>query len=327
MTSHPCVSVIMPIYNAAERLEESVGGILAEAELPLELICVDDGSTDASGCLLEEMAAKDARLRLIRQENAGPGVARNRGLEVLRGDFFTFADADDALEPGYLRGLHETAVGMGADVVVSGWTRVDRAGERVSQTLCEAPALLPPGAAALCGLPRTSWGRLYRREVLERSQARFPLGVCYGEDTAFDYLIDSFCKIIVLHPSTGYLYRDEAGSVSNTRLAEKLPGMVDALAWLAAEFRRRGMSALHRELLAGYAAHALRRIRARACHGCQRECARRTSEILHEAGVSEADFSALRSKDARCLSRILAGGSGLSLGYYWKRLYRALRGR
>ena len=246
---------------------------------------------------------------------------------MLRGDFFTFADADDALEPGYLRGLHETAVGMGADVVVSGWTRVDRAGERVSQTLCEAPALLPPGASALCGLPRTSWGRLYRREVLERSQARFPLGVCYGEDTAFDYLIDSFCKVIVLHPSTGYLYRDEAGSVSNTRLAETLPGMMDALAWLAAEFRRRGMSALHRELLAGMrlmrcAGFAL--ARAMAASGIARAGRRR---FLHEAGVSEADFSALRAKDARCLSRILAGGSGLSLGYYWKRLYRALRGR
>lgn len=327
MTSHPCISVVMPVYNAAERLKESIGSVLAESELPLELICVDDGSTDASGRLLEEMAAKDARLRLIRQENAGPGAARNQGLEVLRGDFFTFADADDALGAGYLRGLYETAVGMGADAVVSGWTRVDRSGGRLPQALCEAPTLLSVRADALCGLPRTSWGRLYRRGVLERSQARFPLGVCYGEDTAFDYLIDSFCKIIVLHPSTGYLYRDEAGSVSNTRLADKLPGMVDALAWLATEFRRRGMNALNRSLLAGYASHALRRIRARARHACQRECARRAAEILREAGVSEADFSALRTKEARCLSRILAGGSGLSLGYYWKRLHRTLRGR
>lgn len=321
------ISVIMPVFNAAERLKESVGSVLAEAELPLELICVDDGSTDASGSLLEEMAAKDDRLRLIRQENAGPGAARNRGLELLTGDFFTFADADDVLEPGYLRELYETAVSMDADAVVSGWTRVDRAGGRSARSLCETPAILPPGAAALNCLPRASWGRLYRRVVLERSQARFPLEVFYGEDTAFNCLIDSFCKIIVLHPATGYLYRDEEGSVSNTRLAETLPGMMDALAWLAAEFRRRGMSALHRELLAGYAAHALRRIRARACHGCQRDCARRAAEILHEAGVSEADFSALRAKDARCLSRILAGGSGLSLGYYWKRLHRVLRGR
>lgn len=327
MTSHPCVSVIMPIYNAAERLEESVGGILAEAELPLELICVDDGSTDASGSLLEEMAAKDARLRLIRQENAGTSAARNRGLELLTGDFVTFADADDVLEPGYLRELYEAAELHGADVVV---TRLSRLlpGQPVQRNpLGDRPEVLPAAASSILSLTPNSCGRLYRREVLERSQARFPLGIRYGEDTAFNCLIDSFCQVILTHPSTGYLYRDEAGSVSNTRLAEKLPGMVDALAWLADEFRRRGMSALNRELLAGYASHALRRIRARARHGCQRECARRAAEILHEAGVSEADFSALRSKDARCLSRILAGGSGLSLGYYWKRLYRALRGR
>lgn len=327
MSSHPCVSIIMPVYNAAERLEESVGSVLAETELTLELICIDDGSTDASGRLLEGLAARDARLRLIRQENAGTSAARNRGLELLTGDFVTFADADDVLEPGYLRELYEAAQLHGADVVV---TRLSRLlpGQPVQRNpLGDRPEVLPAAASSILSLTPNSCGRLYRREVLERSQARFPLGVCYGEDTAFDYLIDSFCKIIVLHPSTGYLYRDEAGSVSNTRLAEKLPGMVDALAWLAAEFRRRGMSALHRELLAGYAAHALRRIRARACHGCQRDCARRAAEILHEAGVSEADFSALRAKDARCLSRILAGGSGLSLGYYWRRLHRALRGR
>lgn len=327
MTSHPCVSVIMPIYNAAERLEESVGGILAETELPLELICVDDGSTDASGRVMEEMAAKDDRLRLVRQENAGTSAARNRGLELLAGDFVTFADADDILEPGYLRELYEAAQLHGADVVV---TRLSRLlpGQPVQRNpLGSHPQVLPPAASSILALTPNSCGRLYRREVLERSQARFPLGIRYGEDTAFNCLIDSFCKVILTHPATGYLYRDEASSASNTRLAEKLPGMVDALAWLAEEFRQRGMSALDRELLAGYASHALRRIRARACHGCQRDCARRAAEILHESGVSEADFSALRAKDARCLSRILAGGSGLSLGYYWRRLHRVLRGR
>ncbi len=327
MSSHPCISIIMPVFNAAERLVESVGSVLAETELPLELICVDDGSTDASGRVLEEMAAKDARLRLIRQENAGTSAARNRGLELLTGDFATFADADDILEPGYLRELYEAAQLHGADVVVTQLSRLLPGQPVQRKPLGSHPQVLPPAASSILALTPNSCGRLYRREVLERSHARFPLGIRYGEDTAFNCLIDSFCQVILTHPATGYLYRDEASSASNTRLAEKLPGMVDALAWLAAEFRRRGMSALHRELLAGYAAHALRRIRARACHGCQRDCARRAAEILHEAGVSEADFSALRAKDARCLSRILAGGSGLSLGYYWKRLHRVLRGR
>ncbi len=91
------VSVIIPVYNAAKYLKLSLDSVLGQSVRDLEAICIDDGSTDESAAVLSEYAAKDSRLKILTQANAGQGAARNRGLEIAQGEYVYFMDADDKL--------------------------------------------------------------------------------------------------------------------------------------------------------------------------------------------------------------------------------------
>ncbi|MGF0069697.1 glycosyltransferase family 2 protein [Candidatus Spyradosoma sp. SGI.093] len=93
----PFVSVIVPVYNAEKYLRECLDSVIDQSLREIEIICVDDGSTDASPAVLAEYAARDSRVRVITQENAGVGPARNAGIRAARGEFVAFIDPDDLL--------------------------------------------------------------------------------------------------------------------------------------------------------------------------------------------------------------------------------------
>jgi len=93
--SRPDVSVVIPVHNTERFLEECLQSVLAQSGVQLEVICVDDGSTDSSGDVLDQLAARDSRICVLHQGNAGPSVARNRGMEVATGRYLCFMDSDD----------------------------------------------------------------------------------------------------------------------------------------------------------------------------------------------------------------------------------------
>ena len=113
----PRISVIVPFYNVEAYLEECLDSILGQDFDGFEVLLVDDGSPDGSRAIAERYAARDPRVRIITRENGGLGAARNTGVRAARGRFLTFVDSDDALAPGALRRLHETAVRTGSDIV------------------------------------------------------------------------------------------------------------------------------------------------------------------------------------------------------------------
>lgn len=113
------VSVVMPIYNAGEYLCRAISDVLAQTITDIELICVDDGSTDNSSAIIEGFKNKDPRVLSIRQNNAGPSVARNKGLELVRGKYVIFLDADDMYEPTLLESLYEICERDNLDVAVA----------------------------------------------------------------------------------------------------------------------------------------------------------------------------------------------------------------
>lgn len=88
-------SIVVPVHNAEGTLDQCLDSLLGQTYGDLEVVCVDDGSTDGSAALLSERAARDSRVRVVRQDNAGPGVARNRGIDEARGAYLYFCDADD----------------------------------------------------------------------------------------------------------------------------------------------------------------------------------------------------------------------------------------
>ena len=100
------VSVIMPVYNAEDYLRESMESILSQTMTDLELICVDDGSQDNSLYILNEMALKDTRIKVVSQTNQGAGAARNNAMIKACGEYVYFMDADDSLELNALAELY-----------------------------------------------------------------------------------------------------------------------------------------------------------------------------------------------------------------------------
>lgn len=114
------VSVIIPIYNAEKYLHQCMDSIVGQTLREIEIICVDDGSTDHSAEILKEYQDRDQRISVITQENAGAGAARNRGLMEARGEYLSFLDADDFFEVDMLRTAYEKAKEARAQIVVFG---------------------------------------------------------------------------------------------------------------------------------------------------------------------------------------------------------------
>ena len=181
--SDPRVSVIVPVHNSERYLEECLDSILAQTERDIEVICVDDGSTDSSPAILAGFASRDSRLHVITQECRGAGAARNRGLEEARGTYLSFLDADDLFEPEMLEDAANALDEADADIVVFGawlydtnlkirrnayWT-LDRS------RLPDRPTFSADDMsdAIFNSFGNYTWNKLFRRAFVEDNSLRF----------------------------------------------------------------------------------------------------------------------------------------------------------
>ena len=112
------VSIIIPIYNVESFLKECLNSVISQTLKDIEIILVDDGSTDSSLSICQEYAKRDSRITVLTQKNKGAGAARNKGLELARGKYLSFLDADDFFTPKLLARLFETAESRNSDIVV-----------------------------------------------------------------------------------------------------------------------------------------------------------------------------------------------------------------
>jgi CRISPR system Cascade subunit CasB len=189
----PRFSVIVPAYKVQAYLHECLDSVLSQSYPDLELIAVDDCSPDACGAIIDEFAARDARVRAVHlPENQGLGRARNAGLEQATGDYLVFLDSDDTLTPDALRAIADRIKETGdPDVLVFDYARTFWSGDaqrnKVAAQLTEqgpAPFRLEdrPG---LLRVIMVAWNKAYRREFVEREGFAFPPG--YYEDTPWTY--------------------------------------------------------------------------------------------------------------------------------------------
>ena len=116
----PKVSVIVPVYNTEEYLEQCIGSITSQTLKEIEIIIVDDGSNEECAILCDSLAKTDERIRVIHKQNAGPGFARNTGIEAASGEYIGFVDSDDYIKPDMYDVLYNAALKTNADLVVSG---------------------------------------------------------------------------------------------------------------------------------------------------------------------------------------------------------------
>lgn len=126
MSESPLVSVVVPVYNAESCVEDCVASILAQTYGNLEVLLVDDGSTDCTSSILKKIAARDNRVRVFFKANGGVSSARNLGLDNASGGFFCFVDADDTIEPNMVEVLLSACLDTGSDVACCGFKREGR---------------------------------------------------------------------------------------------------------------------------------------------------------------------------------------------------------
>ena len=215
------ISVIVPVYNVARYLPQCVDSILSQDYEDLEVILIDDGSTDASGEICDRYGASDSRVRVIHQKNGGAAAAKNAGLRLATGDYLTFADSDDYLEPGAYGFLMKTLLETNADAVQGSFREVYRnhvEEQRIqAETLEEYDYLLRFPKDFSCAL---LWNKLYRREIFD--------GVFFEEghkidDEYFTYQGFLRPRKVIRVDRVIYNYRKRASSVmSSPESAERL---------------------------------------------------------------------------------------------------------
>ena len=220
------VSVVIPVYNIERHLRQCLDSVAGQTLEDIEIICVDDGSTDASPQILAEYAARDSRFRIITQANAGPGAARNAGLRRADGELLIFLDSDDWFEPDFLGKMAARAEQTGADVTICRAVEFDTGtGRELPSGWMLKTQYLPgesfgPGEIAehifqfTYGWP---WDKLYRMEFVKRTGLRYP-ELPNSEDLVFVFQSLALAEQIAVEPLPLVHHRvNRHTSVSNSR--------------------------------------------------------------------------------------------------------------
>ena len=216
------ISVIITAYNIEDYIERGVASVCGQTYRNLEVIVVDDGSTDQTGKLCDALAKKDERIRVIHKENEGPAQARNLGIAQARGEVIGFVDGDDWIDPDMYEKLLAAMVDQKADMGVCRYRQVSR-----TQTLDQSVdrAVLFEGQEALAcyveereeiEIQNAAWNKLYRKKILEN--VSFPAGKWY-EDIMFATAALAQAERCIYLDTALYNYIiDREGSIMNRKI-------------------------------------------------------------------------------------------------------------
>lgn len=225
------VSVVVPIYNVSAYLMRCVNSIQNQTYSNLEIVLVNDGSTDDSGAQCDFLAETDSRIKVIHQNNKGVSAARNTAIEIITGDYVVFVDSDDYLGPNHIENLF-SPFGAGSiqknTVVITGATEVLQNEILTDCCLEKSPKVFPlEKDDALCELVQTdgrfasyAWGKLYSKELFD--VLSFPIGRLY-EDQAIAYKVLLKADYIYYEDARDYYYVvDRQQSISNASRLNRL---------------------------------------------------------------------------------------------------------
>ena len=211
------ISVIIPVYNTETYLASCLDSVLTQSYRNLEVIVIDDGSSDFSLNVAEKYAEQDDRVTVYPQENAGMSVSRNRGLSVATGDFICFVDSDDLLLPDALEVMLEVLNEENADIIQG---TVERASvfkgvdynKKLSRKIFTVTQAIENSLYQKEILPSV-WGKLFKRSLFDG--VFFKEGIFYEDLDIFYRLVDKSNKIVWIDFPV-YFYRNTEGSILNT---------------------------------------------------------------------------------------------------------------
>ena len=215
----------MPVYNVEKYLERSIKSVLNQTFPNFELICVNDGSTDKSGHILQQIQAHDKRIKIITQKNQGLSMARNNGLKQAQGDYVYFIDSDDAIHPQTFEICMHFAKKYEAELICFGFEKSD--GESFDvvpfnqnqinavTTTCPLDFLLQSGSFKIS---LNVWTKFYKKELIK--DISFIKGVYYEDGPYTTEVLLKHPKTVILDAKL-YLYTQNMGSISNQKIKMK----------------------------------------------------------------------------------------------------------
>lgn len=248
--SEDTISVIIPVYNVSPFLERCVTSVLDQTYRNIEIILVDDGSTDDSGLICDNYGKSDNRIKVIHQNNMGLSGARNTGINIASGRYIIFCDSDDYLKTDALEKMLKRLKRDNSDIVacgISSVTDLEEADGGKEDIITSSVSGRWSGAESVVQMMRTNnvcsvaWNKLYKKELFEG--IRFPEGV-YNEDEALIYKVLYKAKIVSYMPDALYMYYQRKSSIMHDDLVKRYDFFIKAIKDRIVFFREVGETEL-----------------------------------------------------------------------------------
>ena len=217
------VSIIIPVYNVEKYLDRCIDSVLKQSYQNIEVLLVDDGSTDKSGLLCDRWAEKDSRIRVIHKVNEGVSVARNTGLDQANGDYIAFVDSDDFIDANMIETLYNTLQIKHAEMSICSFVFVDETGTPLEEENQSSPIKdeILTGYEVIQKLAgdrgwyfHLAWNKIYKRSLF--SDIRFPVNK-FAEDAFIAHRLLGKCTTVACIHDACYYYTQRADSLVHNR--------------------------------------------------------------------------------------------------------------
>ena len=235
----PLVSVIVPVYKVEPYLERCLDSLVNQTLKEIEIIVIDDGSPDRCGEICEAYAARDARFRVVHQENRGLSAARNVGIKLAQADYLMFVDSDDWVDPEFCRLPYEAAVKRGADLVMFQYFWVEKGDERI--WMPDEPEGFKGQDDGIRivfqGAGMVAWNKLYHKDLF--LEICFPEGRYFEDNAVAHRIIDTAQNVFFLRcPLYNYVIRED--SITQSKDHKKYKDQYEMVSLLCTELVQMG---------------------------------------------------------------------------------------
>ncbi len=207
------ISIIIPVYNVEMLLTDCINSVLNQDYRNIEVILINDGSTDNSGEVCKSFEKKDNRIKVFEQKNSGVSVARNKGVEKAQGKYIIFVDSDDYLDVNHVSKMY-SQINDEIDLVICGYKIIDNDTHSINLNADMQDSVLNPQEMFLKywenyhhGYINAPWNKMYKRELMQQNNIKFPKDISMGEDGFFNVQYMKCCRKIYLLAEYSYNFR------------------------------------------------------------------------------------------------------------------------
>ncbi len=249
----PKVSVIIPVYNVEKYLRQCLDSVINQTLQDIEIICINDGSTDGSAAILEEYANKDNRIKIITQENQGLSIARNNGMKIATGEYIAFVDSDDYIVIDSIENMYNNAIKTEAHIVVAkSFAFAEDNSEKTKKRTIKKNRYLNKNefhgiynvtmdnySYIISDCPCVAWSKLFSRKFLQDNNLKFIDKNIFHEDNGFWIKVCACFPKIMFITDLAVMYRIRLGAITdkpkkweNERIKHMRTSIKDAIKYI-----------------------------------------------------------------------------------------------